>query len=132
MRVIQIASLALLWLWTGVQLTTAALCADQVSSGDKAVGIWGEDSPSCPSGGGVGCFGGTSTCRFCKSFSTPQSAHLDACATTTAASTPTVTAAPTTAPSTTAPPTAAPTPAPTVATTANTSDDDCPGSLPVA
>ncbi|GMF24733.1 unnamed protein product [Phytophthora fragariaefolia] len=143
MRAIQITSLALLWVWTGVQVTTADMCSDQVSPGDKAVGITGENSPpDCPNGGGVGCFGGISTCRFCMAFSTEQSAHLQPCKSTptvTVVATPTVvtastawTAAPTTAPTAapTAARTAAPTAAPATATT-NTSDDDCP-ELPVA
>ncbi|KAG6611293.1 Sporangia induced Predicted protein [Phytophthora cinnamomi] len=129
MRVLQVASLALLCFWTGVRVTTADSCSDQVSTGDQWVGISAEDSPTCPDGGGLGCFGGSSTCRFCMTFSTAQSAHLLAC-TTASTSTPTVTVAPTAAP-TTAPTTAAPTTAPTPAT-ANTSEDDCPGSLPVA
>ncbi|KAG7391916.1 hypothetical protein PHYPSEUDO_003122 [Phytophthora pseudosyringae] len=118
MRVLQVTGLVLLWVWTGVQAET---CADQVSSGDKGVGISGEYAPTCPSAGGVGCFG-EDGCRFCKIFNTTQSAHLIACATTSSASvTPTVT------------PAVAPTgtPSPVSASTPN-SDDDCTDALTVA
>ncbi|GMF64994.1 unnamed protein product [Phytophthora lilii] len=118
MRVLQIAGLALLWVWTGVQVVTAASCSDLVSSGDKAVGISAVDSPACPSAGGVGCFGGDSTCRFCMEFNTTNSAHLLPCS------------------GTTVTPTVVPTPAPTAASTASSTptsaDDDCSEGLPVA
>ncbi|KAG6971298.1 hypothetical protein JG688_00004484 [Phytophthora aleatoria] len=120
MRVLQITGLVLLWVWTGVQVATAASCSDQVSSGDKSVGISGEDAPTCPSGGGVGCFEST-PCRFCMAFSTPQSSHLAACTTTT-----------TTASSTSVSPTVTPSVAPTVAPTSTISDDDCTEALTVA
>ncbi|OWZ23371.1 hypothetical protein PHMEG_0001781 [Phytophthora megakarya] len=101
MRVLQVTGLVLLWVGTGVQVATAA-CSDQVSSGDKGVGISAMDAPTCPTAGGVGCFGGSSTCQFCKTFSTPQSANFVPCTTTSltpsVASTPTVTPARTPAP----------------------------------
>ncbi|KAK1945313.1 hypothetical protein P3T76_003846 [Phytophthora citrophthora] len=105
MRVLQITGLVLLWVWTGVQVATAA-CSDQVSSGDKGVGISADAAPTCPTAGGVGCFGGNIACRFCMAFSTPQSSHFLPCATTTTTTTTTPTVAPTAAP--TSRPTAAP------------------------
>ncbi|ETM39793.1 hypothetical protein L914_14086 [Phytophthora nicotianae] len=115
MRVLQITGLVLLWVWTGVQVATAASCADQVSFGDKSVGISGEEALDCPSAGGIGCFSGNIQCRFCMTLSTPQSSHLAACKTT--------------ASSTSTSPTMTPSVAPTVAPT---SDEDCAEALTVA
>ncbi|KAG1699520.1 hypothetical protein DVH05_012932 [Phytophthora capsici] len=122
MRVLQISGLVLLWVWTGVQIATAA-CSDQVSSGDKGVGISADAAPTCPTAGGVGCFGGNIACRFCMAFSTPQSSHFTPCTTATTTTTTTPTVAPTAAP--TSRPTAKP-------LSTNTSGDDCPDGLTVA
>ncbi|KAH7474845.1 hypothetical protein PRIC1_013027 [Phytophthora ramorum] len=125
MRVLQIAGLTLLWVWTGVQVTSATSCSSQVSSGDQGVGIWAEDAPTCPTQGGLGCFGGGATCRFCMAFSTDQSKHLLPCAATTATQAPAPSVAPTTTPTVTPKPTAA-------STSPTASNDDCSEAFQIA
>lgn len=99
-------------------LTTGESCSVVVSPGDASVGIATTTDASCKTSGGVGCFGPTSVCRFCKTKSTPQSQHLIECGA--FASAPTITSAPapvpppTTAPLAPVQTLAPPTPAPTI------------------
>ncbi|TYZ59670.1 hypothetical protein PybrP1_005463 [[Pythium] brassicae (nom. inval.)] len=67
-------------------------CSLVVSLGDAGVGIFIATDAACKSSGGVGCIGGTSMCRYCKTRSTPQSQHLIDCGA--IAPTPTQTPAP--------------------------------------
>lgn len=98
--------LAVVLVSTCLQVQAAEMCSFVVSPGDADVGIAVFTDPTCPTVGSVGCFGGSSVCRYCKNKSTSQSQNFVDCATNTKAPTP----AP--APTPVPPPAPAQTPAP--------------------
>ncbi|EGZ28814.1 hypothetical protein PHYSODRAFT_389324, partial [Phytophthora sojae] len=102
---------------TTAPATISKLCSATVSDGDAAVGISIITDATCASGG-LGCI--DSVCRYCKTKSTDQSAHLGSCSdySSTSTTAPTVTTTPavtTSAPATTSPAVATSAPATTTA-----------------
>lgn len=98
--------LAIVLVSTCLQVQAAETCSFVVSHGDASVGIAVFTDATCLTAGGVGCFGESSVCRYCKNKSTPQSQNFVDCTTNTKAPTP----AP--APAPVPPPAPAQTPAP--------------------
>ncbi|GAB9467897.1 hypothetical protein Gpo141_00005228 [Globisporangium polare] len=90
----------------------AETCMFVVSPGDAGVGIAVFTDAACPTAGGVGCFGGSSVCRYCKNRSTPQSQNFIDCPTNAKASTPAPAPTPQLTPAQTPVPAQTPAPAP--------------------